>query len=75
MTTATVIEVKMPAFIDNNNYIAWLYIRGIPEYIARARTILHASVFFFFFITWAIYSGIPLIAMQYNIIIILYYST
>ena len=38
--------------MNNNNYIAWLYIRGIPEYIARAR---------------AIYSGIPLIAMQYNI--------
>ena len=33
----------MPVFIDNNNYIAWLYIRGIPEYIARARTILHLS--------------------------------
>ena len=46
----------MPVFIDNNNYIAWLYIRGIPEYIARARTI---------------YSGIPLIAMQYNINILM----
>ena len=33
----------MPVFMNNNNYIAWLYIRGIPEYIARARTILHLS--------------------------------
>ena len=39
----TVIEVKMPVFIDNNNYIAWLYIRGIQEYIAHARTILNLS--------------------------------
>ena len=38
--------------MNNNNYIAWPYIPGIPECIARAR---------------AIYSGIPLIAMQYNI--------
>ena len=32
---------KMPDI--NNNYIAWHYIRGIPEYIARARTILQLS--------------------------------
>ena len=58
----------MPVFMDNNNYIAWLYIRGIPEYIARARTILHLSTDACnMVLAWAIYSGIPLIAMQYNI--------
>ena len=55
--------------MNNNNYIAWLYIRGIPEYIARARTILHLSYGRVQYgpSARAIYSGIPLIAMQYNI--------
>ena len=54
--------------MNNNNYIAWLYIRGIPEYIARARTILHLSYGRVQYgPSLSNYSGIPLIAMQYNI--------
>ena len=64
----------MPVFIDNNNYIAWLYIRGIPEYIARARTILHLSYGRVQYGPSSIYSGIPLIAMQYNINILEYFG-
>ena len=57
--------------IDNNNYIAWLYIRrgyqnilpALGPYCTCPTDACNMVL------AWAIYSGIPLIAMQYNIIV------
>ena len=58
----------MPVFIDNNNYIAWLYIGGYQNILpALGPYCTCPADACNMVLAWAIYSGIPLIAMQYNI--------
>ena len=58
------VYTKMPD-MNNNNYIAWLYIRGILPALRPYCTCPTGACNMV--LARAIYSGIPLIAMQYNI--------
>ena len=56
--------------IYNNNYIGWPFFRGYQKYRPRENHIALVFDSCNMILAWAIFSGIPFKARQYNIIII-----